>query len=209
MPYPADLDEAKKLWRERLRFEYLQELLGKIGARKKNLAAASRVSRRRPKRMPQIAAPTPASPEPGALGARSPKGGELPACGCREERAASGGCASRATRARRRSASPRPPKKTDDEEIVETLSHRYHRNLRFFTDWNNDDVLQIYLTALAHVYDPHSDYLGRAQLEQFSIGMNLSLFGIGAELAFGGRLLQDSPAAARRAGDQEQADQGE
>jgi carboxyl-terminal processing protease len=39
VPYPADLDEAKKLWRERLRFEYLQELLGKIGARKKNLAA--------------------------------------------------------------------------------------------------------------------------------------------------------------------------
>ena len=35
-----------------------------------------------------------------------------------------------------------PPKKTDDEEIVETLTHRYHRNLRFFTDWNNDDVLQ-------------------------------------------------------------------
>ena len=42
MPYPADLDEAKKLWRERLRFEYLQELLGKIGARKKNLAAATK-----------------------------------------------------------------------------------------------------------------------------------------------------------------------
>ena len=32
------------------------------------------------------------------------------------------------------------------------------------------------------MYDPHSDYLGRAQLEQFAIGMNLSLFGIGAEL---------------------------
>ena len=43
-------------------------------------------------------------------------------------------------------------------------------------------MLQTYLTALAHVYDPHSDYLDRAQLEQFSIGMNLSLFGIGAEL---------------------------
>ena len=75
-----------------------------------------------------------------------------------------------------------PPKKTDAEEIVETLTHRYQRNLRFFTDWNNEDVLQIYLTALAHVYDPHSDYLGHAQLEQFSITMNLSLFGIGAEL---------------------------
>jgi carboxyl-terminal processing protease len=38
-PYPADLNEAKRLWRERLRFEYLQELLGKIGARKTNTTA--------------------------------------------------------------------------------------------------------------------------------------------------------------------------
>jgi carboxyl-terminal processing protease len=43
-------------------------------------------------------------------------------------------------------------------------------------------VIQLYLTTLARVYDPHSDYLGHAQLEQFAIGMNLSLFGIGAEL---------------------------
>jgi C-terminal processing protease CtpA/Prc len=49
-------------------------------------------------------------------------------------------------------------------------------------DWDNDDVLQVYLTALAHVYDPHSDYFNRSQLDSFAIGMNLSLFGIGAEL---------------------------
>ena len=40
MPYPKDFNEAEQLWRERLRFEYLQELLGKLGARKKNQAAA-------------------------------------------------------------------------------------------------------------------------------------------------------------------------
>src|SRR5207244_12053919 len=68
------------------------------------------------------------------------------------------------------------------EEIAEAPSRRYRRNLRTFTDWNNDDVLQIYLSALAHVYDPHSDYLGHAQLEGFAISMSLSLFGIGAEL---------------------------
>ncbi len=74
------------------------------------------------------------------------------------------------------------PKKTDAEQIVETLSHRYHRNVHTFMDWDNDDVLQVYLTALAHVYDPHSDYFNRAELDRFEIGMNLSLFGIGAEL---------------------------
>ncbi len=156
LPYPADLDEAKKLWRERLRFEYLQELLGKIGARKKNLVAAKM---------------KPAPAETNAL-VRSPE--PLPKAKRAEAEA-------QATSVTNRPAVA-APKKTDAEEIVETLTHRYHRNLRFFTDWNNEDVLQTYLTALAHVYDPHSDYLGRAQLEGFSISMNLSLFGIGAEL---------------------------
>src|SRR5258708_16794195 len=41
-PYPADLNEAKKLWRERLRFEYLQERLGKIDARKQAEVAAAK-----------------------------------------------------------------------------------------------------------------------------------------------------------------------
>jgi carboxyl-terminal processing protease len=78
--------------------------------------------------------------------------------------------------------SPARPK-SEAEEIVETLSRRYHRNLHATLESNDDDVLQIYLTTLAHVYDPHSDYFGRPQLESFAIGMNLSLFGIGAELS--------------------------
>jgi carboxyl-terminal processing protease len=123
LPYPKDLQEARALWHERLRFEYLQERLGKLDAKKK------------------------AEKEP-------------------------------------KSASPSKNgvKKTEPEEITETLNNRYHRNLRMFQDWDHDDVLQLYLTTLAHIYDPHSDYFGHAQLEQFAIGMNLSLFGIGAEL---------------------------
>jgi carboxyl-terminal processing protease len=117
-PYPKDLTEAKQLWRERLRFEYLQEHMGKIDAKKK----------------PDASKKVDAKP------------------------------------------------KSESQEIAETLTRRYHRNLRIFTDWDNEDVLQVYLTALAHVYDPHSDYYGHAQLEGFAIGMNLSLSGIGAEL---------------------------
>ena len=100
LPRPADLAEAKKLWMERLRYEYLQEKLNK----------------------------------------------EKPA------------------------------------EIVKNLTRRYTRILRTLNEYDNDDVLQIYLTALAHVYDPHSDYMGHHELENFNIGMKLSLFGIGALL---------------------------
>jgi carboxyl-terminal processing protease len=47
---------------------------------------------------------------------------------------------------------------------------------------NRDEVLEVYLNALAHVYDPHSDYMGHEQMDSFAIAMNLSLFGIGATL---------------------------
>jgi carboxyl-terminal processing protease len=231
MPYPADLDEAKKLWRERLRFEYLQELLGKLGAKKKNLAAANKtpgvttwtnftdpdLNKAVDQALTNSCAPALGVPNPRAAALPSPKDAERnPARLSAAERARAKAEADRlalearvaaqnASAAEQRAraeqqkllaeakaqaatatntAAATAPKKTDDEEIVDTLTHRYQRTLRFFAEWNNDDVLQLYLTVLAHVYDPHSDYFGRAQLEQFSIGMNLSLFGIGAELQF-------------------------
>jgi carboxyl-terminal processing protease len=100
LPRPADLTEARKLWKDRLRSEYLQKKLDK----------------------------------------------ETP------------------------------------EDIVKNLTRSYTRIQRMINEYDNDDVLQIYLTALARVYDPHSDYMGKSELENFSIGMKLSLYGIGALL---------------------------
>jgi carboxyl-terminal processing protease len=116
-PYPRDLNEAKELWRQQLRYEYLQEKLGRQDSTKAKAGA-----------------PKPATD------------------------------------------------KTLHQQIVETLGHRYHRNLRMFTDWNHEDVLGVYLTALAHTYDPHSDYFNREQMSEFAVRINLELFGIGAEL---------------------------
>ena len=72
--------------------------------------------------------------------------------------------------------------KVTPDDIIKNLSRRYNRVLRMINEFDNDDVLQIYLTALARVYDPHSDYMGKSELENFSIGMKLSLYGIGALL---------------------------
>jgi carboxyl-terminal processing protease len=126
LPYPKDLAEAKQIWRERLRFEYLQEKLGKLEARKKAAAA-----------------------KPEAKPANTAASVKL---------------------------------KTDAEEIVETLEHTYHYSVRNFQQWDNQDVLQVYLSALSRIYDPHTEYMGPAPLDNFAIGMNLSLSGIGAEL---------------------------
>ncbi len=69
-----------------------------------------------------------------------------------------------------------------EAEIVDLISGRYQRMLKFERERDREDILQTYLTALAHVYDPHSDYLGPGELENFGITMQLYLFGIGAVL---------------------------
>src|SRR5499427_561100 len=47
---------------------------------------------------------------------------------------------------------------------------------------DKEAILETYLNALAHVYDPHSDYMGHEQMESFGSVMKLSLVGIGASL---------------------------
>ena len=68
------------------------------------------------------------------------------------------------------------------DQIVSTLTRRHAQALHTMTALSSDEVLEVYLDTLAHVYDPHSDYLGHEQMESLSIAMNLSLFGIGASL---------------------------
>jgi carboxyl-terminal processing protease len=76
-----------------------------------------------------------------------------------------------------------PLSRTADAEIADKLTHHYNWNLHAVTNWNSDNVLQYYLNALTHAYDPHSDYLNQEHAEDFSINMSLSLFGIGAKLS--------------------------
>ena len=70
---------------------------------------------------------------------------------------------------------------TTPTDIAATLARHYRWNYHMATNWDSTDVLQAYLEALAHAYDPHSDYLNMAHAQDFSIDMSLSLFGIGAQ----------------------------
>ena len=114
-PYPKNLTEARRLWQQRLVYEYLQEVLSR------------RIS------------PT-------------------------------------------NSGVILPLPKSAPREIVEKLAHHYHLLLSHYTNWDGSDILEAYLEALAHAYDPHSDYLNVSHAQDFSINMSLALFGIGAEL---------------------------
>jgi carboxyl-terminal processing protease len=114
-PYPQDLDEAKELWREELRYRYLQEKLSReLSPTNDNVIV--------------------------------------------------------------------PLTKTNYTDITDTLARHYRWNFHMATNWDSTDVLQVYLEALTHAYDPHSDYLNDEHAQDFSIQMSLSLFGIGASL---------------------------
>lgn len=131
-PFPRDLDEAKQLWLQRLRFEYLQEKIARATPPKTNGIAAKPDSDADKK-----STTTEPAPE---------------------------------------------KKKTEAEEIAEKLTRRYNSLLHYFKELEREDVLERYLSALTHVYDPHSDYMNSGGAANFAIGMNLALFGIGAQL---------------------------
>jgi carboxyl-terminal processing protease len=69
-----------------------------------------------------------------------------------------------------------------EPDIKKTLDRRMTRIAGTMRKLDAKAVLEIYLEALAQVYDPHSDYMGPEQLKSFEIAMNLSLIGIGATL---------------------------
>jgi len=68
------------------------------------------------------------------------------------------------------------------DQIASKLTRRYSQQVDTMKGLSSNEVLEVYLNSLAHVYDPHSDYLGQSQMESLSISMSLSLFGIGAAL---------------------------
>ena len=68
------------------------------------------------------------------------------------------------------------------KDITAKLESRYRWNLLQTTNWDSGGVLQDYLNGLCHAYDPHTDYMSAPHAQDFSISMNLSLFGIGATL---------------------------
>jgi carboxyl-terminal processing protease len=62
------------------------------------------------------------------------------------------------------------------------ISRRYDRLARNVHEQDREEQVKLFLDALAQTYDPHSEYLSKADLKNFSINMGLSLVGIGAML---------------------------
>jgi C-terminal processing protease CtpA/Prc len=59
--------------------------------------------------------------------------------------------------------------KEKPEDAIGLISRRYNRLQNTMKEFENDEILQMYLTALAHCYDPHSDYMSPSEAANFDI----------------------------------------
>jgi carboxyl-terminal processing protease len=70
----------------------------------------------------------------------------------------------------------------EETKARELLVKRYENQIKQFEQRDSQDVFQLYVNALATLYDPHTSYFSPRTTENFQINMSLSLEGIGAEL---------------------------
>jgi carboxyl-terminal processing protease len=74
------------------------------------------------------------------------------------------------------------PEKDAKETVVEKLRKRYNSIRKSWSQTDNDELLERYLSAMTTGFDPHSDYMSPSTLDNFNITMRLELDGIGASL---------------------------
>ncbi|MES1195580.1 MAG: carboxy terminal-processing peptidase, partial [Steroidobacter sp.] len=70
----------------------------------------------------------------------------------------------------------------DWKDTSDTLTKRYERALKTLDKITSDDVFELFINSLVHVFDPHSNYLSPRNSDEFKIQMSLSYEGIGASL---------------------------
>jgi carboxyl-terminal processing protease len=68
------------------------------------------------------------------------------------------------------------------EEAKERLHKRYRAIDRRWSQTDNDELLEMFLSAVTTSFDPHSSYMSPDSLQNFIIQMRLELDGIGASL---------------------------
>ncbi len=69
-----------------------------------------------------------------------------------------------------------------DAEARQKVRERYQGFAKRVKQWDNYDLMELYLSGLAASLDPHSSYMSPNTLDDFTISMRLRLEGIGAVL---------------------------
>lgn len=143
--WPADLAVADDLWRRRIKFELIAEMLSDRSDKKTAAKSAADAA------------------GPANDGAKTPAAAPKTA--------------------------PTQPDKADGIATIpkldrarETVRKRYARMLKNVSELEQNDLAELFLSAISRLYDPHSTYFSPATYEDFAIQMKLQLVGIGALL---------------------------
>ena len=73
---------------------------------------------------------------------------------------------------------------SDGEETPkDKILKRYTRFMRSLDENDEEEICNFFLSNLAQVYDPHSEYFSQSELENFRVNMGNKLVGIGALLS--------------------------
>jgi carboxyl-terminal processing protease len=74
--------------------------------------------------------------------------------------------------------------KTEGDEAIAKLRRRYSSLAKRMHQIDNDELLEMYITALTSSFDPHTTYMSKSSYDNFLIMMRLELEGIGASLQY-------------------------
>ncbi len=185
--WPADMAQADDLWRRRLKYELIAEILS--SQKKAEKTAEASVTPVPP------AAGTPASPESLTPVPPASAGTAASAARAATDNAAVAVTSEPAPQAPAAgTAAPVPPTvdatnavataspKSALDAAKEKIRKRYERMLKNVTEIEQIELAELYLSTIARLYDPHSTYFSAKTFEDFAIQMKLQLVGIGALL---------------------------
>ena len=71
---------------------------------------------------------------------------------------------------------------TKEKSVTEKMQARIKRMRNEIQEADREDMVSYLLNAVAHVYDPHSDYMGAREEQRFKDMIKASIVGIGAKL---------------------------
>ncbi len=164
--WPSDLAASDDLWRKRLKYELIAEILSDTGDKTKTAANPP----------PHAAGPDAAPSNPAV--AAAPQAAEPSVAANAESKPAN---ASPTPAAESKTAAA--PVLTKLDKAKATVRKRYERMLKNLSEIGQDDLAELYLSTIAQLYDPHSTYFSATTFEDFAIQMKLQLVGIGALLS--------------------------
>ena len=73
-------------------------------------------------------------------------------------------------------------KELGEQEALDKLTRRYQSFAKRMHQTDDEELLEMYLSAMTTSFDPHTSYMSPSTLENFEIAMRLELEGIGAAL---------------------------